>query len=130
MNQEEFDKLYFKAELAGIEALGELLLQLMKAKEDRFAMQRFQLHNKEYEKLVTSDAVSRDRVCEKSPYHYCFSVPMGKNIEHFDPESFFCIWCNNIYDVDLTKTEREFIKGGKVVGSQQLLIDIISGNVR
>ena len=126
MNQEDFDKAYFKAKLAGTNALGELLLQLMKAKEDSFAMQLLQLHNKEYEKLLTNDAVSRDRVCDKSPYHYCFSVPMGKNIEHFDPESFFCIWCSRIYNVDLTKPEREFIEGGMVIGTSKLIMDILS----
>jgi len=127
MNQDDFDKAYFKAKLAGIEALGELLLQLMGTGEDRFAMQLFQLHNKEYASMLNNDAVSKDRVCEKSPYHYCFSVPMSKNIEHINPDSFFCIWCSKIYSVDLTKPEREFIEGGRVVGSHKLLLGIVSG---
>ncbi len=126
MTQEEFDKAYFKAKLAGVEAIGELVLQLMKDGEQRFAMQLFQLHNKGYDKLLTNDAVSEDRVCEKSPYHYCFSIPMGKNIEHMDPNSFFCIWCSRIYNVDLTKPEREFIKGGLVIGTDKLIMDILS----
>lgn len=115
MNQEDFDKAYFKAKLAGIEALGELLLQLMKAKENRFAMQLFQLHNKDYKSILCQEAVSEDRICKKSPYHYCFSVPLGQNIEHMDPDSIFCIWCERIYSVDQTKPEREFIGDGYAV---------------
>lgn len=125
MNQEDFDKAYFKAKLVGIEALGELLLQLMKAKEDHFAMQLFQLHNKGYDKLLSNDAVSKDRVCDKSPYHYCFSVPLGQNIEHFDPDTFTCIWCGNMYSVDLTKPEQEFVRGERVRSVSSIIMDIV-----
>jgi len=52
MTQEEFDKLYFKAKLAGIESLVELLLQLMTDEENIFAMQLFQLHNKDYDNRI------------------------------------------------------------------------------
>ena len=105
MNQKEFDKLYFKAKLIGISGLGELLLQLMKNKEERFAMQLFQLHNKQYDKLLCNQAISEERPCEKSPYAYCFCVPLGRNIEHMDPDSIYCIWCEHIYGIDPTSTE-------------------------
>ena len=122
MNQEDFDKAYFKAKLAGIAALGELLLQLMKAEEHQFAMQLFQLHDQEYDKILCDDAVSKDRECEKSPYHYCFSVPLGQNIEHMDPDSIFCIWCSKIYSVDETKPEREFISdGSRIIDGTSML---------
>ena len=91
MNQEDFDKAYFKAKLQGIDGLGELLLQLMKADEHKFAMQLFQLHNKNYKELLCNEAVSEKRVCEKSPYKYCFCVPLGQNIEQMDPDALFCI---------------------------------------
>jgi len=109
MNQEDFDKAYFKAKLVGSDALGELLLQLMKAKEDRFAIQLFQLHNGKYDKILCSEAVSKDRPCEKSPYAYCFCVPLGQNIEHMHPDSLFCIWCEHIFGIDQTKPEIEYV---------------------
>lgn len=112
MNQEEFDKLYFKAKLTGISGLGELLLQLMKAKEDRFAMQLFQLHNEQYDKLLCNQSVSEERPCEKSPYAYCFCVPLGQNIEHIDPDSIYCIWCDHIYSIDLTSPEITYAPDG------------------
>ena len=127
MTQEEFDKLYFKAKLAGIEALGELLLQLMKDEENIFAMQLFQLHNKDYDNVLSLDAVSEHRVCDKSPYHYCFSVPLGQNIEHFDPDTFTCIWCGNMYSKDLTLAEREFLAGDRVRSVTSIMMDIVKG---
>lgn len=105
MNQEEFDKLYFKAKLTGIDGLGELLLQLMKTKEERFTMQLFQLHNGQYDELLFNEAVSEKRPCDKSPYAYCFCVPLGQNIEHMNPDSLWCIWCESIYSIDMTKPE-------------------------
>lgn len=105
MNQEEFDKLYFKAKLVGVDGLGELLLRLMKDKEDRFAMQLFQLHNGQHDELLCNQAVSEKRPCKKSPYAYCFCVPLGQNIEHIDPDSIYCIWCEHIYGIDLTSPE-------------------------
>jgi len=125
MNQDDFDKLYFKAKLTGINALGELLLQLMEEKDNRFAMQLYQLHNQDYDDVLSLDAVTKDRVCDKSPYHYCFSVPLGKNIEHFDPDTFTCIWCGNMYSVDLTKTEQEYIAGDKVRSVSSIIMDIV-----
>ena len=122
LNQKEFDKLYFKAKLAGIDGLGELLLQLMKNKEERFAMQLFQLHNGQYNKPLCNDAVSEKRPCEKSPYAYCFCVPLGRNIEHMDPDSMFCIWCERIYSVDETNPEREFIADGRIIDSASMLM--------
>ena len=109
MNQEDFDKAYFKAKLVGVDALGELLLQLMKAKEDRFAIQLFQLHNGKYDKILCHEAVSKDRPCEKSPYAYCFCVPLGQNIEHMHPDSLFCIWCEHIFGIDKTNPEVTYI---------------------
>lgn len=108
MNQTEFDKLYFKAKLIGIDGLGELLLQLMKNKEERFAMQLFQLHNGQYDKLLCNQAVSEERPCKKSPYAYCFCVPFGQHSEHTNPESIYCIWCENIFSVDMTDSEIKY----------------------
>lgn len=118
MNQEEFNRLYFKAKLAGINGLGELLLQLMKNKHEQFAMQLFQLHNGQYDKLLCNDAVSEKRPCKKSPYVYCFCVPLGKNTEHENPDSLYCIWCSKIFCIDLTKPEIEYDwTGASVVGN-------------
>ncbi len=123
MNQEEFDKLYFKAKLIGIDGLGELLLQLMKNKEDRFAMQLFQLHNGQYDELLCNEAVSKDRPCKKSPYAYCFCVPLGQNIEHINPDSIFCIWCENIYSVDMINPETEYSYDSTMTHRLSTLVD-------
>lgn len=117
VTQDEFDKLYFKAKLTGIDGLGELLLQLMKSKEDRFAMQLFQLHNRQYDELLCNQSVSEDRPCKKSPYAYCFCVPLNQNTEHMDPDSIYCIWCAKIYSIDLTKPEIEYDwSGSQILG--------------
>ncbi len=122
MNKEEFDKEYFKAKLAGEKALGELLLQLIFAGEERFSVQLLQLQNQDYKDILCYEAVSKDRVCEKSPYLYCFSVPLGQNIEHMDPDSMFCIWCEKIYSIDETKPEREFVdSGSRIIDGTSML---------
>ena len=122
MIQEDFDKAYFKAKLQGIDGLGELLLQLMKAEEHKFAMQLFQLHNKNYKELLCNEAVSEKRVCEKSPYKYCFCVPLGQNIEQMDPDALFCIWCDRIFGIDLTEPETTYIENGRIIDDTSMLM--------
>lgn len=103
MNQEDFDKAYFKATLQGIEGLGDLLIKLIGAEENSFAMQLFQRHNENYTEFLCNDTVSKDRCCERSPYRYCFCVPLGKNTEHMSPTALLCIWCARIYNMGANK---------------------------
>lgn len=103
MDQEEFDKLYFKAKLAGEAAIAGFLLQLMKAKERKFVLELIHSYALESDNfLMTEDSVSGDRPCEKSPYALCFCTPFTVDEQKPKPTDMYCIWCAKIYAPVLT----------------------------
>ena len=119
MDQEEFDKLYFKAKLAGPGAMGGLLLQLMKSQQVRFVLQLIQLYTVDGSNpLITEDSVSGDRLCEKSPYALCFCTPFTVDEQKPKPTDMYCIWCSKIYTPDLTQPDVVWIHSGHIIDGQ------------
>ena len=116
MEQEEFDKLYFKAKLAGPEAVGALLLQLMKSKELRFVLQLIQAYSMDHnDTIVTEDTMSAHRPCTKSPYALCFCTPFTVDEQKPKPTDMYCIWCAKIYSPDLTNPDIEWVHNGAYI---------------
>ncbi len=111
MEQEEFDKLYFKAKLAGSEAIAAFLLQLMKAQEQRFVLKLIQSYAVETDNfLMTEDSVSGDRHCERSPYALCFCTPFTVDEQKPKPTDMYCIWCAKIYTPEITSLTKPNIE--------------------
>lgn len=115
LNQDEFDKLYFKAKLAGQAAIAGLLLQLMKEQEQQFVLELIHSYSLEADNfLMTEDSVSGNRHCEKSPYALCFCTPFLADLKPDIPDM-YCIWCSKIYTPDLTKPEIEWLHKGYII---------------
>jgi hypothetical protein len=115
MDQEEFDKLYFKAKLAGQDAVGKFVLQLMKSRDIQFVIQVIQLYSEGHEGSVTDDSLSGDRLCEKSPYALCFCTPFTVDKHKLKPTDMYCIWCAKIYMPDLTDPNITWVHNGAYI---------------
>jgi len=120
MNQDEFEKLYFKAKLAGTKAIGELMIKLVNDGEEKFAFKLVREYSPGAIKPPVVENVSLDRPCNWSPYGYCFTNTLGQNIEHFDTGSIYCIWCEKIYSIDETDPELNYIEDGKIISGDNM----------
>lgn len=121
MTQDEFDKLYFKAKLAGARQISELMIQLVKDGEEEFAFELIRKYSPAAITAPIATNVSYERECKKSPYGLCYTIPLGQNIEQMNPDSIWCIFCEKIYTIDLTNTERKYIYDGCMVDDTSLL---------
>lgn len=97
MDQEQFNKLFFKAKLGGHVAVGELLIDLVFANEDEYALQIHKLYSPGVIRAPTRENVTKDRPCSWSPFGYCFTIEKGRTLEQFDPKTQYCIWCEKLY---------------------------------
>ena len=97
MNNETFNKLYFKAKLGGKKKVGELMIDLIEADEGEHVYQILRQFCPGAREIPTVDNICKDHECDWSPYGFCFTVRMGRTLEQFDPESQRCIWCERIY---------------------------------
>jgi len=97
MNEEKFNKAVFLAKLKGDKALGDLMLELVQQRHEEYAFRIVRMFSPGAITPPTCDNVSEDRHCNMSPYGYCFTNRLGKNIEQFHPDSMYCIWCESIY---------------------------------
>jgi len=97
MNNEKFNKELFKAKLGGPKKVGELMINCVQAGDSKHA---FEIHLTFCPGAIeppTIDNLSTDHSCNWSPYGYCFTNRLGRNIEQFDPETTCCIWCEKLY---------------------------------
>lgn len=97
MNDETFDRLYFKAALGGTKKIGEFMIDLVNARHVRYAYRLIRMHSPGATEAPTIDNISKDRPCDWSPFGYCFTTGLGPTTEHHIEDSLYCIWCERIW---------------------------------
>lgn len=120
MNQDEFEKLYFKAKLAGSKTIGELMIKLINDCEEELAFQLIRKYSPGTIKPPTIKNVSLERPCNNSPYGYCYTKRLGQTIEYKDPESIYCIYCGTIYSIDQTDPASNYINDGIIISGDNM----------
>lgn len=99
MTEEQFKKLLFIAKLSGDKKVGELMIDLAHSGEKEYAYQIHKTYCPGAELPPAPESLSLDHPCNWSPYGYCYTNELGRNLEQFNPESHVCIWCEKIYAV-------------------------------
>lgn len=122
MTEDEFEKLYFKAKLAGAKAIGVLMIELVTNDNEEFAFELIRKYSPGALMAPNDVSVSNDRPCKNSPYGLCYTSPLGRNIEQMDPDSMYCIWCDKIYSIDSTNSERKYIGNGHIIDDTSMLM--------
>lgn len=124
MTEEEFEKLYFKAKLAGAKAIGELLMNLVGSDDEKFALKLIRKYSPGLIEQIEKNStyISEERPCKESPYGLCYTVSLGKNLEQMYKDSIYCIWCDMIYSIDLTNPKIKYIKDGHIIDGTSMLI--------